>query len=409
MNKNEARAYLNYLLTLNIRRDEVFGPMALTFLKDHDLELIGLLPDEEFSLIMATVQAIASEPKRYGMKVELMRRAQSLLQKTRYSNPQLARQLDYDIKKTEAELNIYQDAMKISRSTSSESHRLIVQTDVPDYFLNIAQKRASAYYQKKFGLTKESKTAQHFSGGPRKFDPDNELIHREFPGACAPFMNSRTNAFHLMMPFDMKISKKPDQPLEAGMRAFYTKFGYSFPLAYERDKFCGYQDGEVLDIEMDDPNLLFVSISGIKEREFRFDGNPNQPDLPQEYSYPVTILDRLGTLGTFVQLVSNFKLWFDASQISILITGAPDLFEYGLQGGSGLMTRSHASDKVEAYAESTREPWQEGLSFNFVNIHLQLIPGTETAFIPFNTPLFTIYPTLARSNFKFEDIRRAGR
>ena len=70
-----------------------------------------------------------------------------------------------------------------------------------------------------------------------------------------------------------------------------------------------------------------------------------------------------------VSMVSNFKIWFDSSQVSILIQGAPDLYEYGLQGGSGLMVRSHAADKIPAYVENTSQPWQEGMSFNFVNIH----------------------------------------
>ena len=406
MNNEEGRAYLNYLLTLSIRREEAFGPMALTFLKEQDLDALQLIPDEQFSLIMAVVMAIAPEPKRYGIKLELLQRAQTLLSSTRYSNPQLVRQLDHDIKKTEAELQIYNAAMKPSRRADQEGNRFVVQTDVPDYFLNIAQKRASEYYQKKFGLTKESKAAQSFSGGPRKFEPENATVHREMPGACAPFMNSRINAFHLMMPFDLKISKKPDEPLDGGMRAFYTKFGYSYPLAYEMDRFCGYNDGEVLDIEMGDPHLLFVSFSRVKEREFQFETPPDKKSIPFEYVYPAIVLERLGTLGTYVQMVSNFKIWFDASKTNILITGAPDLYEYGLQGGAGLMTRTHASDKVEAYAESIKESWQEGLSYNFVNIHLMLSPEINTAIVPYNTPLFTVYPVLIRQNFKFEDIRK---
>ena len=108
-------------------------------------------------------------------------------------------------------------------------------------------------------------------------------------------------------------------------------------------------------------------------------------------------------------VVTNFKVWFDSSTISLLIQGAADLYEYGLQGGSGLMTRSHASDKVEAYTENTREPWQEGLSFNFVNLHLILLPGNDSAFLPYNTPIFTIYPTINYQNYKIEDYKKASR
>ena len=402
MDIKEARSYLNYLLTLNIRGEEAFGPMALAFLKDNDLGGIGLEPEEQFGLLMATVQSLADEPKRFSLKLEMLQKTKALLSQTRYSNTELARQLDYDIKKTESELGIYNEAMRPeARAETPETQQLVVQSDAPEYFLDIAQKRASEYYQNKFSLSKQAKTAQHFSGGPRKFEPDNKDVHREFPGACAPFMNSRTNAFHLMLPFDLKISKKPDDPLDAGSRIFYTKFGYSFPLAYEMDKLISFQDGQVLDVALDDPNILFVSFSRMKEKDFSFQSD--KPNVPPEYSYPTTVLERLGTLGTYVQIVSNFKVWFDSAQTSILVTGAPDLYEYGLQGGSGLMTRSHASDKIPAYAESTKEPWQDGLSFNFVNIHLTLSPDTDTAVVPYNTPLFTVYPVHNRQNFKFVD------
>ena len=406
MDLDEARSYLNYLLTLNIRKEEAFGPLALTFIKENDLGKLGLQAEERFNLIMAIIQAIAQEPKRYKMKLDLLKQAMELLGNTRFSNPQLVWQLEQDIKKTQAELDIYNEAMKPEPLNQGlEKQLMIVQSDAPDYFLNIAQKRAAEYYQSKFVLSKEAKTAQSFSGSPRKFAPDDKNIHKEFSGACAPFMNSRINAFHLALPFDLKISKTPDEPLDASMRAFYTKPGYSFPLAYENGKLCSYHDGEVLDMEMDDPHLIFVSASRTKEKDFRFEGEPSQAGLPPELEYPVTALDRIGTLGTFIQIVTNFKVFFDASVVSLLVTGAPDLFEYGLQGGSGLMTRTHASDKVEAYAKSLKEPWQEGLSFNFVNIHLQLSPGIETAFVPYNTPLFTLYPTLNRQNLKMEDIR----
>ena len=404
MDTSETRAHLNYLLTLGLRREEAFGPMALNFIKEEDFENGGLLPEEQFSLIMATVQALAEEPKRYNIKLDMLKRAAGLLEKTSFHDPQLVRQIDQDIKKTEAELEIYNEAMRPTKNVTPEKQNLVVQCDAPEYFLDIAQKRATSYYQNKFGLSKESKTAQHFGGGARKFDPDNKDVQKEFPGACAPFMNSRTNAFHLMMPFDLKISKTPDDPLDAGMRAYYSKMGYSFPLGFEMGKICSFQDGEILDIELDDPNLLFLSVSRIKEKEFRTSDYPGTPEVPFEYAYPRAVLERTGTLGPYVQLVSNFKVWFDASQVSILIQGAPDLYEYGLQGGAGMMVRSHASDKVPAYAENTSQPWQEGLSFNFVNIHLTLGPNTESAFIPYNTPLFTVYPVYPTQNFKWTSI-----
>ncbi|SVD64310.1 uncharacterized protein METZ01_LOCUS417164, partial [marine metagenome] len=55
MDLKEARSYLNYLLTLNIRKEESFGPLALAFIKEHDLEELGLLPDELFTLLSGTI------------------------------------------------------------------------------------------------------------------------------------------------------------------------------------------------------------------------------------------------------------------------------------------------------------------------------------------------------------------
>ncbi len=408
MDLNEARSYVNYLLTLGIRREEAFGALAFTFIKEHDMEALGLLPEEQFNLLMSIIQAFALEPKRYTQKLELLKRAKELQARTSYSNPELSRQLDYDIRKTQAELDIYNDAMRPA-GQPLDKQLLIVQSDVPDYSLDIAQKRAGTYYQEKYHLTKEAKAGQHFSGGPRKFEPDNEDVHREFPGACGPFMNSRANAFHLMLPFDLKITRKPEDPLEAGVRVFYCKEGYSFPLAYDMDKLVSYNDGQVLPLDLEDPNLLFVSASRVKEPEFKYQIGDPSPENPPEFSYPRAIIERMGSLGTFLQMVSNFKVWFDASRVSVLIQGAPDLHEYGLQGGTGLMTRTHASDKIPAYAESTKEPWQEGMSFNFVNLHLQLSPGADSTFVPFNTPIFSVHPVLNRQCFQVINAEDATR
>ena len=403
MTEQEARAYVNYLLTLNLRREEAFGPLALAFIKEQDFSRSGLLPEEQFSLVMATAQSFAAEPKRYTLKLELLQKAQQLLPQTRYADPELAQELEHGIKKTQAELSIYSEAMKTSRAQGLDRQRLVVETDIPEYFLDTAQKRASAYYQNKYRLTKEAKSAQHFSGPPKKFDPENLTVHKEFQGACAPFMNARTNAFHLMLPFDLKISRKPDEPLDAGVRIFYAKIGYSYPLRYEMGKLCSYQDGKVLDIALNDPNLLFVSVSELKDPEFKTDSINSDPSIPPQFAYPVAILEHTGSLGPFIQISCNFKVWFDASVVSLLIQAAPDLYEHGLQGGSGLMTRSYASDKVETYAQSFTEPWQEGLSFNFVNMHLQLSPNVDTAFVPHSTPIFTLFPVLNRQCFRFED------
>ena len=63
MDLKEARSYLNYLLTLNIRGEESFGPMALAFIKDNDLGGIGLEPEEQFSLLMATVASLIRDER----------------------------------------------------------------------------------------------------------------------------------------------------------------------------------------------------------------------------------------------------------------------------------------------------------------------------------------------------------
>lgn len=405
MNPEEARAYLNYLLTLNLRQEEAFGPLALAFIKDHDLTQLGLLPEEQFNLLMATATVFSAEPKRYTLKHELLQKARQLLPLTRYNDPELARDLGHLIQKTQSDLQRYSEAMKVPRPQHLDRQSLIVETDFPEYFLDIAQKRASSYYQEKYRLTKEAKTAQHFGGTPKKFQPENPTVHKEFPGACAPFMNARTNAFHLVLPFDVKISRSPEDPLEAGIRIFYGKMGYSYPLRYEMGKLCSYHDGQVLDIDLYDPNLIFVSFSGVKDPEFPLQPSERDPRMPPELTFPMAVLEHTGSLGPFIQVSCNFKVWFDAALVSLLIQAAPDLPEYGLQGGAGLMTRTYASDKVESYVENLSQPWQEGLSFNFVNLHLQLTPGRESAVIPFGTPIFTVYPVLNRQCYRYVDRR----
>src|SRR5690606_24921682 len=110
-------------------------------------------------------------------------------------------------------------------------------------------------------------------------------------------------------------------------------------------------------------------------------------------------------LGPFIQVSCNIKVWFDASMVSLLIQGAPDLPDYGLQGGAGLMTRTYASDKVESYVHNLSQPWQEGLSFNFINLHLQLSRGIDSAVVPCGTPIFSVYPVFNRQSYRFVDRR----
>ena len=150
MTQEDARAYLNYLLTLNLRQEEAFGPLAFAFMKENDLGNFGLLPEEQFNLLMATATVFSAEPKRYTMKLELLQKARQILPQTRYDEPELGRDLEHLVKKTQSDLQRYNEAMKVSRSQSMDRQSLIVETDFPEYFLEIAQKRASTYYQEKY-------------------------------------------------------------------------------------------------------------------------------------------------------------------------------------------------------------------------------------------------------------------
>lgn len=403
----EARAHLHYLMSLCLRKEESFGPLAFEFGRTCDLDKLGLLAEEQFNLWMALADAYADEPKRFKFKLEALQKALDVLHRSRYADQELLRHIRQEMQKTEAELAIYNDAYRTPRPSSPDKFQIIVETDLPDYFLTIAQKRATAYYQKKFKLSSEAHTAQQFKnpGTERKFQPDNLIVHKEFPGACGPFMNARTNAFHLMLPFDLKISRKPDEPLAAGVRIWYGKMGYSYPLRYEMGKLCSYFGDEVLDIALDDPDLLFVSVSEVKEADLGSVGRELPPGVPPEIGLPRAILEGSHTLGPFLQIVCNIKVWFDASSVALLLQGAPDLYEYGLFGASGLVVRTYGTEKVQAYAAASGKPWQEGLSFNYINIHLGLLPNTDTGFVPANTPLFTVYPVLNRQTYTFKDVR----
>ena len=405
MTPQEAREHLNYLLSLCLRKDESFGPLAFNFARENDLDQLQLLPEEQFNLWMALSESFADEPKRFKLRLEALDKAVEVLHKTPYADQALLRELRREIQKTEAGLNIYNEAYRTQRPSSPDKYQIIVETDLPDYFLNIAQKRATAYYQRKFKLTPEAHTAQQFKnpGTERKFQPENALVQKEFPGACAPFMNARTNAFHLMLPFDLKISRKPDDPLPGGVRIWYAKMGYSYPLRYEWGKLCGYYGNDVLDIALDDPNLVFVSVSEVKEPELGRVERALPSDAPPELALPRAMLEGSNTLGPYVQIICNVKVWFDAANVALLLQGAPDLYEYGLIGALGLVVRTYGTEKVGAYAGAGNKPWQDGLSFNYINMHLGLLPGFDTAVVPFNTPIFSVYPVVNRQSYSFKD------
>ena len=407
MTSDEARAHYNFLLTLCIRKAETFGPLAFAFIKDHNFNALGLTPEEQFNLLAATAEAFADEPKRYTHKLDCLQKALDILPSTTFFDPDLARQIQQDIQRLKAELDLYATAMKPERAgaPSNAPQRIIVETDMPDYFLSIAQQRAAAYFQEKYRLSKESKIAQHFTSPTRKFEPDTAAVHKEFPGACAPFVAARTGAWHVMLPFDLKISRSPEDPLDAALRIWYAKTGYSFPLRYEMGRLCSYYDDQVLDLDMMDPHLLFVSVSPLKEKNLGTVHRAVPEDVPFEIGLPRAFLDGTNSLGPYVQVGCNIKVWFDATVVSLLVQGAPDLHEYGLEGGAGLLTRTYASEKIAAYAGAGSQQWQEGLSFNFVNMHLQLLPDVSTAVIPANTPIFSLYPVTARGQYQLTDAR----
>jgi len=205
MTPEEARAQYNYLLTLCIRKAESFGPLAFAFIKDHNVSTLGLTPEEQFNLYVAVAEAFADEPKRYSHKLDCLQKAFDILPNTGFFEPDLSRHIHQDIQRLKAELDIYAAAMKPERSGSGAApgdatQQIIIETDMPDYFLSIAQQRASSYYQDKYRLTKEAKVAQHFSSPARRFEPDATAVHKEFPGACAPFVSSRTGAWPVLWP-----------------------------------------------------------------------------------------------------------------------------------------------------------------------------------------------------------------
>ena len=407
MTPEEARSYLNYLLTLGIRREQAFAPLASAFIREQDMDALGLLPDEQVSLLLAAAQSFAPEPRRYSVKLDFLERAQALLPRTRLAGTPAETQIGQELRKTAYELDRYHEAVRVNRAGADERERIIIESMAPEYFTDIAQKRAAAHYQDRYHLTPEARRAQNYTGPAQQFEPENTTIHKEFEGACGPFMNARTHAFHVLLPFDLKLSRTPQDPLETGVRIFYGKPGYSFPLRYQMGQLTSDRDGAVVGVPVDDPNLVYISASRVKEPEFSFDG-PAPGNAPPELAFPLTLLQHLGSLGGYIQVSCNLKVWFDASRVAVLIQGAPELLDLGLTGASGLMTRTYGLGTNEEYERSGSEPWQEGLSYNYVNLHLSLRPDVESAVIPYNTPIFTLYPVLSRQAVAFEDAAAAG-
>src|SRR5437660_4832727 len=183
MTPQEAREHLHYLLSLCLRKEEAFGPLAFEFARNNDLDKLGLLPEEQFNLWMALSDAFAEEPNRFKLKLEALQKAGEVLHRSKYADQALLRELRREIQKTEAELAIYNEAYRAQRPATPDKYQIIVETDLRDYFLTTAQKRATAYYQKKFKLTTDPHTAQQFKnpGPARKVEPEQSIVQKEFP------------------------------------------------------------------------------------------------------------------------------------------------------------------------------------------------------------------------------------
>ena len=119
-----------------------------------------------------------------------------------------------------------------------------------------------------------------------------------------------------MLPFGLKISRSPEDPLEAGLRIWYGKTGYPFPLRYDIGRLCSHYDDQALDLDMTEPHLLFVSVSPLKERQLGTVDRAVSTDIPFEDTLPRALLDGSTTLGSYVQIVCNIKVWFDATAVS---------------------------------------------------------------------------------------------
>ena len=400
MDNETAQSYYNHLLTLAIRQDQSFGTLASAFLRDNNLQELGFRTDEEFNLLLAASQAFGPEPRRYGTKLEFLERALKLSESLESLPVQIPQQIQQEIQKTKKDLDNYHEAVHVIRNSEEERAKIFIECDEPNYFLDKAQKKANSFYQALHNLSPEAKRAQSYTGPPQQFAPDNTEIHKEFAGDCGPFMNALTNAFHVLLPFDIKISRKPDNPLETGVRIFYGKEGYSFPLRYEMGKLCSNIDGEVVEVDTTDPNLRFLSMSQVRTSDFNIE-LPAQQNIPKGLSYPLTVMQHAGSLGPYVQISTNLKAWFDASQVSLLLEPAPELSKLGIEGASGLLTRTYGLGTTDSYSTPKPEPWKDGLSFNYLNLFLNLANDTEEATIPYTTPICSVYPVLARSSSLF--------
>src|SRR2546428_3927365 len=131
MNPQEAREHLHYLLSLCLRKEEAFGPLALEFARNNDLYRLGLLPEEQFNLWMALSDAFAEEPKRFKFKLEALQKAVEVLHRSKYADQGLLRELRREIQKTDAQPAIYNQAHRSHKPPTAHKHHILVETDLP--------------------------------------------------------------------------------------------------------------------------------------------------------------------------------------------------------------------------------------------------------------------------------------
>ena len=137
----ETRAQYNDFLTYCITREEAFGPLALTFLRELGFDKPGLTTEEQFILHTANAETFAAEPKHLSQKLNCPEKAHDPLAKTRFWKPAMARQFRQDIQRTNAELELCNQVMRVPRAHDLQGRRLIVETNAPNHFLDLAATR----------------------------------------------------------------------------------------------------------------------------------------------------------------------------------------------------------------------------------------------------------------------------
>src|SRR6266508_1373376 len=126
MTPQEAREHLHYLLSLCLRKEEAFGPLALEFARNNDLDRLGLLPEEQFNLWMALSDAFAEEPKRFKFKLEALQKAVEVLHRSKNTHQTLWRERRPPNHKSDGEPDSSNDDYPSHKPAPAEKHQSIV-------------------------------------------------------------------------------------------------------------------------------------------------------------------------------------------------------------------------------------------------------------------------------------------